>query len=86
MCEELARRAKGVLCIGEKGPDLAEKVTAAGGKLVHVCGDMAGAVGKAKEIAREGDIVLLSTGCKSYDQFINFEQRGETFTRLARAT
>jgi UDP-N-acetylmuramoylalanine--D-glutamate ligase len=84
MCEELARRAKAVLCIGEKGPELAEKVTAAGGKVVHACGDMKSAVGKAKEMAREGDVVLLSTGCKSYDQFINFEQRGETFARLAR--
>jgi UDP-N-acetylmuramoylalanine--D-glutamate ligase len=84
MCEELARRAKAVLSIGEKGPELAEKVRAAGGNVVHECRDMAGAVGKAKEIAREGDIVLLSTGCKSYDQFINFEQRGETFARLAR--
>jgi UDP-N-acetylmuramoylalanine--D-glutamate ligase len=84
MCQELARRAKGVLCIGEKGPDLAEKVTKAGGRIVHLCHDLTGAIGKAKEIAREGDIVLLSTGCKSYDQFINFEQRGETFARLAR--
>lgn len=84
MCQELARRAKAVLCIGEKGPDLADKTTNAGGKQVHLCHDLPGAVGKAKEIAREGDIVLLSTGCKSYDQFTNFEQRGETFARLAR--
>jgi UDP-N-acetylmuramoylalanine--D-glutamate ligase len=84
MCEELARRAKAVLCIGEKGPDVADKVTSAGGKQVYLCHDLPNAVDKAKQIAREGDIVLLSTGCKSYDQFINFEQRGETFARLAR--
>ena len=51
---------------------------------VHECGDLAGAVAKAKEVAREGDVVLLSTGCKSYDQFVNFEQRGEAFARLVR--
>jgi UDP-N-acetylmuramoylalanine--D-glutamate ligase len=87
MCDELARRAKAVLCIGEKGPELAAKVQAAandGRPAVHDCGDLAAAVAKAREIAREGDVVLLSTGCKSYDQFTNFEQRGDAFARLAR--
>jgi UDP-N-acetylmuramoylalanine--D-glutamate ligase len=88
MCEELAKRAKAVLCIGEKGPELATKMRSLvkdARPAVHECTDLAGAVAKAKELAREGDIVLLSTGCKSYDQFINFEQRGEAFARLARA-
>ena len=84
MCRALAAKAKAVLCIGEKGPDLARMLRAAGAKVVHDCADMNGAVRTAKSVAQAGDIVLLSTGCKSYDQFINFEQRGDTFTRLAR--
>jgi UDP-N-acetylmuramoylalanine--D-glutamate ligase len=84
----LAGRAKVVLGIGEKGPVIAEKVRGLvknGTPSVFDCGDLETAVARAKGVAREGDIVLLSTGCKSYDQFVNFEQRGEAFAKLARA-
>jgi UDP-N-acetylmuramoylalanine--D-glutamate ligase len=84
MCATLAARAKAVLCIGEKGPEIARAIRSATGAAVHECGDLAGAVRTARSIAQAGDIVLLSTGCKSYDQFTNFEQRGDAFARLAR--
>jgi UDP-N-acetylmuramoylalanine--D-glutamate ligase len=84
MTRALAERAKAVLTIGDLGPELAKQVRAAGAKGVHECGDLATAMGRANEIATSGDVVLLSTGCASYDQFTNFEQRGEMFARLAR--
>src|SRR5688500_765900 len=80
----LADRAKAVLTIGKLGPELARQIRAAGGKEVHECGDLATALTRAKQIATSGDVVLLSTGCASYDQFTNFQQRGDTFARLAR--
>src|SRR6267154_164142 len=50
------------------------------------CGDLATAVGAASERARRdgvpGAVVLLSPACASYDQFKNFEERGDIFRGL----
>jgi UDP-N-acetylmuramoylalanine--D-glutamate ligase len=50
------------------------------------CGDLANALAAASERARgesvPGAVVLLSPACASYDQFPNFEVRGDTFRRL----
>ena len=84
MTKALAERAKAVISIGKLGPELARQTREAGGKSVHESGDLASAVTRAKEIATSGDVVLLSTGCASYDQFTNFEQRGDLFAKLAK--
>ncbi|QOV87474.1 UDP-N-acetylmuramoyl-L-alanine--D-glutamate ligase [Humisphaera borealis] len=83
MVDVLARRTKAVLCIGTTGPSVAAQLRKAGARDVRECGDLTSAVGAAKEIAVAGDVVLLSTGFASYDQFTNFEDRGEQFARLA---
>jgi UDP-N-acetylmuramoylalanine--D-glutamate ligase len=88
LCGALVNRAKAVLCIGERGPEIAERI--AGSTLnaappVYNCGDLPTAVRVARLVASAGDVVLLSTACKSYDQFVNFEQRGDAFRHLVRA-
>jgi len=54
-----------------------------------VCGDLATAVRRAAERARaerrDGAVVLLSPACASFDQWPNFEVRGDAFRRLVRA-
>jgi UDP-N-acetylmuramoylalanine--D-glutamate ligase len=87
LCAALRERAKAVLCIGESGPKIAATLaeTTIGQTVpVYTCGDLPTAVKEAMAIATSGDVVLMSPGYASYDQFVNFEQRGEIFSRLAR--
>ena len=42
------------------------------------------ALDAALSIAREGDIVLLSPACASFDEFRSFEHRGDEFKRMVR--
>lgn len=46
----------------------------------EVCTTMAAAVARAMEDAEEGDTVLLAPAAASFDQYDNFEQRGDDFT------
>ncbi|CDF32628.1 unnamed protein product [Chondrus crispus] len=48
-------------------------------------GTIDAAVVRAAELAEAGDAVLLSPGCASYDQFNNFEERGDAFKKAVLA-
>lgn len=48
------------------------------------CEKFGQAVKKAAEIAEKGDAVLLSPGCTSFDEFSDFEERGERFIQLVK--
>jgi UDP-N-acetylmuramoylalanine--D-glutamate ligase len=49
---------------------------------VHRCANLAEAVNLAAQLARPGDVVLLSPGCASFDDFQDFVERGERFKEL----
>ena len=46
---------------------------------LHDCGDLERAVAQAHATAAPGDVVLLSPGCASYDQYRSYEERGDHF-------
>ncbi|HQE25636.1 MAG TPA: UDP-N-acetylmuramoyl-L-alanine--D-glutamate ligase [Candidatus Atribacteria bacterium] len=48
----------------------------------HLVFSLEEAVKKAKSLAGEGDAVLLSPACTSWDQYRSFEERGEHFRQL----
>jgi UDP-N-acetylmuramoylalanine--D-glutamate ligase len=84
--EELCDRAKTVILAG----DTAEKIAAAvqeaikkrGGEellQVYQVSDLQEAVHTAASLAGDGDIVVLSPACASFDRFRNFEERGNLF-------
>lgn len=75
-------RCRAILCQGEAGPRLAEFLREAGAE-VRVLPDLGSAVEEARAVARPGDVVLLSPGCASFDQFSGYAERGEVFARLS---
>jgi UDP-N-acetylmuramoylalanine--D-glutamate ligase len=74
------QRVERVILFGEA----AEKIAGAlgTGKAVTLCSNLEQAVTAAARVVRPGDVVLLSPGGTSFDEFSDFEERGECFRRL----
>ncbi len=72
---------KRVYLIGEAAGSIAAALAPAGVPMEHA-GGLDAALAAAARAAEPGDVVLLSPACASYDQFNDFEERGEMFRRL----
>ena len=72
-------RMRAVVAIG----DAADEVASAFSEVCEVrsATTMQEAVNMAGDIAQQGDVVLLSPGCTSYDWYANYGQRGEDFMK-----
>jgi UDP-N-acetylmuramoylalanine--D-glutamate ligase len=77
----VAERCRAVYLIGEAAGELAAALEPSG---VPLCpaNDLGRAVGLARAGASPGEIVLLSPACASFDQYPDFEARGEHFRTL----
>ena len=72
---------RAVVGVGESGPKVVDELGAAAPERV-LTQTMAEAVEAAHRLARPGDVVLLSPACASFDQYDNYERRGEHFKKL----
>jgi UDP-N-acetylmuramoylalanine--D-glutamate ligase len=78
---ELRGNVEAIYLVGEASDELAAALDAAGRSYARA-GTIVRAVELASAEAQSGDVVLLSPACASYDQYADFEQRGEDFRRL----
>ncbi len=78
-------RVKELVLVGatsEKIETAIKNATNYSGLAIHRESDFEAAVNKARECATDGDVVLLSPACASFDLFKNFEERGNTFKNI----
>jgi UDP-N-acetylmuramoylalanine--D-glutamate ligase len=79
----VAERCASVHLIGEDAERIGLALGDAGGA-TSIDGDLERAVDHARRLAGAGDVVLLSPACASFDQFADFEARGDAFRDLVR--
>ena len=90
LANTLCERAKAVVLTGATANAIKEALDACervqNGELpIYMEPQFEAAVRRARDVARDGDTVLLSPACTSFDAFKNFEERGETFKRIVRS-
>jgi UDP-N-acetylmuramoylalanine--D-glutamate ligase len=79
----VAANARAVVLIGRDAP-LIEKAVASAGVPMEKAPTMEAAVELAFDLAGEGDAVLLSPACASWDMFRNYAHRAEMFVQAVR--
>jgi UDP-N-acetylmuramoylalanine--D-glutamate ligase len=81
---DVGRCCRAVYLLGEDAPLIARALAGLPTPLRR-CEDLERALAAAAAAARPGDVVLLSPGCASFDQFVDFEARGDRFRELVAA-
>ena len=79
LVREARSRARAVVCFGQTGPRLGRELLAAGVERVETVETLDQAVRSAFRGACDGDVLLLSPGHASWDQFENYIERARVF-------
>jgi UDP-N-acetylmuramoylalanine--D-glutamate ligase len=84
--QKIAEKTKAAILLGQTAQKITDAIAARPktNTKIEIVNSLAKAVELAKQLAANGDVVLLSPACASYDMFDNFEQRGKEFCRLVR--
>ncbi|MEH1884051.1 UDP-N-acetylmuramoyl-L-alanine--D-glutamate ligase [Nostoc sp.] len=84
---QIQSKAAAVLLIGSAAPAFAQRLQEIGYYSYHIVETMERAIPKSAELAKEYEapVVLLSPACASFDQYPNFEVRGDRFRQLCLA-
>ena len=83
----IARRdVRHVILFGEGASRLQSSLRDVGYAHTGLCSTLDQALTLALQEAREGDTILFSPACSSYDQYRNYVERGEHFSRLVRSS
>lgn len=75
----ISQKVKKVFLLGQTKQKIADQLQKIGYLNFEFVEDLKEAVKKSFEIAKEGDVVLLSPACASWDMFESYEQRGRLF-------
>ncbi|MBN1383262.1 MAG: UDP-N-acetylmuramoyl-L-alanine--D-glutamate ligase [Elusimicrobia bacterium] len=78
----IKRNVKKVIVIGEAKEKILSELK--GSAEIIILDNIEQAVKKANQVALPGDIVLLSPACASFDQFKNYEERGDFFKEVVK--
>jgi len=87
--DEIAMRVKALVLTGQTADKIQCAVEQSAGYVpgepeIYREADLGCAVMKAREIAEEGDVIVLSPACAAFDRFKNFMERGDIFKAIVR--
>ncbi|WP_404814853.1 UDP-N-acetylmuramoyl-L-alanine--D-glutamate ligase [Virgibacillus alimentarius] len=73
------KNVKAMIVFGQTAEKLKQLAETAGSKAIEIKGNLTEAVQTAYDLSEEGDVILLSPACASWDQYRTFEERGDMF-------